>query len=151
MQHRVAERAPGVGGGLKDLGRVVKNLAAGRTVDGSGDHQLVAVRQRGIGGIPTPGIHIRHTGEGIGCRVVDGGMRVANVIVNMAAGDEQPAITQVRVAGAEQVVAGQAGIGDRIAGRIPDQRRGAIVVGRQIENFSGGQQHDVGWNPAGVN
>ena len=67
-------------------------------------------------------------------------MRVANVIVNMAAGDEQPAITQVRVAGAKQVVAGQAGIGDCIAGRIPDPRRGAIGVGRKIENFSGGQQ-----------
>ena len=79
-------------------------LSADREVNVTRDHQDVAVSQDGGGRVPAAGIHVGQVAPRVGEGVICAGPRQTHAIRDVAAGYEERAVSQERVAAAEDVV-----------------------------------------------
>lgn len=107
-------------------------------------HQHLTVGERGGRGIPAA---VVHQGDGepfLGPRVVDDGLGLADVFVDMAAGDEDQPIFQMRMTRAEDVEASIGEFGDLTGFGIPFEVAIALFELSEEEDFPGRREDRVG-------
>jgi hypothetical protein len=132
---RVGQVAPGAAARLPDLRQGVIRVIG--VIAARGDEH-VTVGERGARGVPAAVVHVRQARPGIGDGVVNAGVVETPAVLHVAARDQHASITQVRVAGAEDVVGGLGQRGDGVVRRIPETR--IIAVG--VDHHLAGPEHD---------